>query len=145
MSKEAHMLTKQETLLEKVPWPPPLSPPESSRVREPRRTALPHGSQSQALWWWGITFQVIFGQLFWLRSPSWWCTRCSVKRMPGRRILGDDRTCGVSFGPFLNSSDWWWLISSCSLLGPPSVMKLLMQIFTMVPGQGGRFQSVCFP
>ena len=25
---------------------------ESSRVREPRRTALPHGSQSRVLWWW---------------------------------------------------------------------------------------------
>ena len=25
---------------------------ESRRVREPRRTALPHGSQSWVLWWW---------------------------------------------------------------------------------------------
>ena len=25
---------------------------ESSRVREPRRTALPHGLQSRVLWWW---------------------------------------------------------------------------------------------
>ena len=31
-----------------------------------------------------------------------------------------------------------------SLLGPP-VLKQLMQMVTMVPGQGGRFQSVCFP
>ena len=34
------MLTKQEILLGKVTWV------ESSRVREPRRTAPPHGSQS---------------------------------------------------------------------------------------------------
>ena len=31
-----------------------------------------------------------------------------------------------------------------SLPGPP-VVKQLMQIVTVVPGQGGRFQSVCFP
>ena len=36
------------------------------------------------------------------------------------------------------------LLVSCSLLGPP-VIKQLMQIVTMVPGQGGRFQTVCFP
>ena len=32
----------------------------------------------------------------------------------------------------------------CSLVGPP-VVKQLMQIATMVPGQGGPFQSVCIP
>ena len=31
-----------------------------------------------------------------------------------------------------------------SLPGPP-VVKQLMQMVTMVPGQGGRFQSMCFP
>ena len=36
------------------------------------------------------------------------------------------------------------LLVLCSLPGPP-VLKQLMQIVTMVPGQGGRFQSVCFP
>ena len=43
LSKETHMLTKQEILLGKC------ARRESSRVREPRRTALPHGSQSQVL------------------------------------------------------------------------------------------------
>ena len=32
----------------------------------------------------------------------------------------------------------------CSLPGPP-VVKQLMQMVTMVPGQGGQFQSACFP
>ena len=32
----------------------------------------------------------------------------------------------------------------CFLPGRP-VIKQLMQIVTMVPGQGGWFQSVCFP
>ena len=36
------------------------------------------------------------------------------------------------------------LLVPCSLPGPP-VVKQLMQMVTMVPGQGGRFQSVCFP
>ena len=36
------------------------------------------------------------------------------------------------------------LLVPCSLAGPP-VVKQLMQIVTMVPGQGGQFQSVCFP
>ena len=44
LSKETHVLTKQEILLGKG------TQVESNRVREPRRTALPHGSQSQVLW-----------------------------------------------------------------------------------------------
>ena len=35
--------------------------------------------------------------------------------MPVRRILGGGRTCGVFFQSFLNSSGWWWLISSVFL------------------------------
>ena len=36
------------------------------------------------------------------------------------------------------------LLVPCSLPGPP-VVKQLMQMVTREPGQGGRFQSVCFP
>ena len=36
------------------------------------------------------------------------------------------------------------LLAPCSLPGPP-VVEQLMQMLTMVPGQGRRFQSVCFP
>ena len=46
------MLTKQETLLERV---------ESSRVREPRRTALSCGLQPQ-FYGDGVSFQVVSGQ-----------------------------------------------------------------------------------
>ena len=35
--------------------------------------------------------------------------------MPVRRILGGGKTRGVTFWPFLNSSGWWWLISSVFL------------------------------
>ena len=44
LSEETRVLTKQEILLGKG------TQVESSRVREPRRTALPHGLQSQVLW-----------------------------------------------------------------------------------------------
>ena len=36
------------------------------------------------------------------------------------------------------------LLVPYSLLGPP-VVKQLMQMVTMMPGQGGQFQSVCVP
>ena len=36
------------------------------------------------------------------------------------------------------------LLVPYSLSGSP-VIKQLIQMVTMVPGQGGRFQSVCFP
>ena len=41
LSEETHVLTKQEIVLGKG------ARVESSRVREPRRTALPRGSQSR--------------------------------------------------------------------------------------------------
>ena len=43
LSKETHVLTKQEILLGKD------TQAESRRVREPRRTALPHGLQCRVL------------------------------------------------------------------------------------------------
>ena len=43
LSKETHVLTKQEILLEK-------DIQVNSRVREPGRTTLPLGSQSRVLW-----------------------------------------------------------------------------------------------
>ena len=63
--------------------------------------------------------------------------------MPERRILGGvlllspldlSRTLAVGGG----------LLVPCPLPGP-TVIKQLLQMVTMVPGQGGRFQSVCFP
>ena len=44
LSEESHMLTKQESLLGRGAWA------ESRRVREPRGTAMPCGSQSRVLW-----------------------------------------------------------------------------------------------
>ena len=47
LSEDTHMLTKQETLLGRVP---PTPRGESRRVREPRRAALSRGSKSRVLW-----------------------------------------------------------------------------------------------
>ena len=44
LSEETHVVTKQKTLLARR------TQAESSRVREPRRSALPRGSKSQVLW-----------------------------------------------------------------------------------------------
>ena len=54
LSEETHVLTKQEILLGKG------TQVESSRVREPRRTALPHGG----FYGDGISFRVVFDQSF---------------------------------------------------------------------------------
>ena len=86
------------------------------------------------LWWW-----VVFSQSFWLRVLAGGACLVQPREMPERRILGSSRICGVSFWPFLNSS-WWWLISSFSSPGP-LVVKRLMQMVTMVPGQGGWFSQ----
>ena len=57
LSKEIHVLTKQEILLGKG------TRVESSRVREPRRAALPM-ARSLGFYGDGISFSVVFGQSF---------------------------------------------------------------------------------
>ena len=56
LSEETHVLTKQEILLGKG------AQVENSRVREPRRTALPRGSVSGFMVM--GCFRVVFGQSF---------------------------------------------------------------------------------
>ena len=74
-----------------------------------------------------------------------WRTHCSAKMDASERDSGKwmDTRCLLSTFPELV-----WLVVgllvSYSLSESP-VTKQLMQMVTMVPGQGGRFQSVCFP
>ena len=63
----------------------------------------------------GISFQVVFSQLFWLRVLPGGARLIQPRWMTDRRILGGGWTCGVSFWPFPNSSSCWWLISSIFL------------------------------
>ena len=94
------MLTKQEILLAKG------TQVESSRVREPRRIALPHGS--------AVSGFMVMGLVSWLSLANHSDSRvlpdgaCLVQSrwMQERRILGGGQTCDVSFRPFPNSSGW---------------------------------------
>ena len=100
LSKETYLLTKQEILLGKGTWV------ESSRVREPRRTALSHGLQSPVLWCWdqflGCPQPIILTQ-----SPSWWCMPCSAKMDAREKDSGrwSDRWCLLQTFPEL----FWFL------------------------------------
>ena len=70
-----------------------------------------HMVHSLGLYGGGISFQVVFGQSFWLRVlPGG--ARIAQPRWTPARILGGGRTCGLSFWPFLNSSGRWSLIIS---------------------------------
>ena len=89
----------------------------------------------------GISFRVVFSQLFWLRVLPGGAHLVQPRWMPARRILGGGQTHGISFWPFLNSCGWWWLISSMFLT------KTSCRKITHVNGYCGSwwFQSVCFP
>ena len=64
----------------------------------------------------GINFPVVFGQSFQFRVfPGGTCI-AQPRWMLARGILGSGQTRGVSFRPYLNSSCWWWLISSVFLI-----------------------------
>ena len=92
------MPTKQEILLGRGALV------ESSRVRETRRTALPRGSVLGFM-----VMGLVSGlSLHLIQNPSWWHVHCSAKMDASEKDSG--RWLDVTFGPFLNSSSWWWLI-----------------------------------
>ena len=88
MSEETHALTKQEIFLGKGTWV------ESSRVREPRRTALPRGSGFMVI-------ELVSGLSLANHSDSrvlpGGARLVQPRWLPERRILGGGRTCSVSF------------------------------------------------
>ena len=92
----------------------------------------------------GISFWVVFSQPFWLRVPPGGA--CLVQPS-GRQTEGFWEVVGHVMSPFDLSRTLpvgGGLLVPCSLPGPP-VVKQLMQMVTVVSGQGGRFQSVCSP
>ena len=92
----------------------------------------------------GLSFRFVFSQSFWVGVLPGGARLVQPRWPTEGRILGGGWMSGVSFWPFLNSSGWWWLSVLCSLSGPP-VVKQLMQVVTVVPGQGGQLQSRCLP
>ena len=127
-----HTLTKQEILLGKGRAPG--GEQEGKGTQENCSAVLGFYGE-------GISFWIVFSQSFWLRVLPGGAGLVQPRWMPERRILGGGRIGGVSFWPFSNSSGWWMLISVLCLPGPPVVKQMV----TLVPGQGGQFQSVCFP
>ena len=94
LSKETHMLTKQESLLGRG------TRVGSRRVREPRRTALPHGLKS------GFTMMGLVSRLSLTNhsdSESFLVNKsmpCSAKMDASRKTLGGGWTRGVIFLTF---------------------------------------------
>ena len=130
------MLTKQEIFGGKG------TRVESSRVREPRRTALPRGSVS------GFMVMGLVSGLSLANhagSESFLVVHALFSQDGCQR--GFWEVVGHVVSPFDLSQTLpvgGGLLVPCSLAGP-SVVKQLMQMVTMVPGQSGQFQSVCFP
>ena len=60
----------------------------------------------------GVSLRVVFGQSLWLGVLPGGVPIAQPRWMPVKRVLGDGRTYGISFWPFLNSSCWLWLTSS---------------------------------
>ena len=89
----------------------------------------------------GVSFPVVFGQSFLLRvlpigsgiaQPRWVL----------ERTLGGGRAYSVSFYLYGTLLVGGGLLVPRSFLEPPILYP--MHIVTMVPSQGGQFQSVCF-
>ena len=130
------MLTKQEILLGKG------IRVESSRVREPRRTAVT---------WLAVSGFMVMGLVSGLSLAN----HPDLESFLVVHALFSQDGCQRGFwevvehvvSPLDLSRSLpvgGGLLVPYSLPGPP-VVEQLMQIVTMVPGQGGRFQSVCFP
>ena len=98
------LLTKQETLLGKGAWT------ENRRLKEPRRTTLPHGSWSRVLWWWdyfpGCLWPIISDTGSFLVTHASLCQ--DGFQQEGFWEVGriDGLVSPHSFWPFPNSSDW---------------------------------------
>ena len=116
---------------------------ETSRVREPRRTAVT---------WLTVSGFIVMGLVSesslanWSNSESFLVV-CALFNQDGCQQKGLWNVVGHVVSPFDLSRTLpvgGGLLVPCSLPGPP-VIKELLQMVTMVPGPGGGFWSVCFP
>ena len=109
LSKEIHVIKARDYIGKG-------SSMKSRSVREPGRTALSCGSQSQVFWWWDLFLGCLWPIILIQGLPGGTCIT-QPRWVPARRILGGhmDLYLSVSFWTFLNSSGWWWLVNSVFL------------------------------
>ena len=141
LSEETQVLTKQRTLLGRG------AQAESSREREPRRTALPRGSQAPVLWEWGelpgclhpvVLLSLLEGT--WSGAGSFWVACAPQPRwIPAPRILGGWLS-PPSYRPLPNSR-LVFRAAPCASSGPPAGRQR-MQTALVILGQGGPFRSM---
>lgn len=128
-SEESHVLTKQETLLGKGAWE------GSSRVREPRRTALQVVAVSG--WFYGLASRLsLISRLAWpifglAPGPSCWHMHLLAKIDPSTKDPGR-----------LTSSWFVFRAAPRSLSGPPAGRQLMHRAVT-VPAKVGHFGHWC--
>ena len=131
------MLTKQDTLFGRG------IPEESSRVRDPRRTAPSRGSVSHFM---GMELvsglslanhldQSIFGLS---QGPSWWHVHLSAKMQTStkcseRLVVSSQPVAPPKFSCLV------FRTAPCSSSGPP-VVRQFMKAAIIMPGHGGWFQ-----
>ena len=111
LSKETHMLTKQEPLLERSAWA------ESRRVREPRRTALPCCSVSGFMVK-GLVYRLSLASHSDSGSVLVAHTSLSQDGFQQEGFGEVNGTYGLtsSFDLSQIPSHWWWLVSSVLLI-----------------------------
>ena len=139
LSKETHLLTKQKTLLGSGPWE------EISRVKEPRRTVLPSGSQSPVRWEWGqfpgCLWPTVLSSpyLVWPRVLPGGSHTSQPRWIPEPRILGCRSSPPSSRRPPSppGHSSGQHPVPHQALL-----LRQLMRAAVILPGRGGWFPSV---
>ena len=109
---------------------------KSSRVKKPKRTALPHDSQSLVLWEWGwflgcVWPVILISQyLIWPRVLLGSDSTSQLRQIPAARILGG----------WLSPPKLSWLVfraALCSLSGPTAVRQLMQGAIVLL-GQGSN-------
>ena len=120
--------------------------------RAPGPRAVGKGTQEKCSATWlclrfygdGVSFWVVFSRSFWLRVLPGGARLVQPRWMPTRKILEVVGHVASPFDPSWTPSVGGGLLVLCSSPGPP-VIKQLMQIVTMVPGQGGHVSQCASP
>ena len=111
LSQETHVLTKQETLLDRIAG-------QRARGWGNPGSLLCYVTQSLGLYGDRINLLVVSRQSFWLKGLSWWLIHCSAKMDTTEKVVGH-----VVFLLDLSQTllVGGYLLILCSLPGPPVI------------------------